>query len=81
MPTISVKGVPVRLYRELKRAASAERRSLNAEVIRRLEESVAPQWAADPDAVIARVRERQARYGFQPMTAEEVREAIRSGRP
>ena len=82
MPNITLKGVPVKLYRELKRRATAERRSLNAEAIRRLEESVAfPNDAArDPEAFIARVRERAAKYNIKPLTDDEITAAKNYGR-
>ena len=82
MPNITLKGVPVKLYRELKRRAAEERRSLNAEAIRRLEESVAGTIdpARDPEAFIARVRERALKYNIKPLSAKEIRDAINEGR-
>lgn len=74
MPTITLKGVPLKLYRELKKRAVAERRSLNAETIRRLEDSVAvpDDPARDPEAILARVRERIAKYNTPPISDEEI---------
>lgn len=82
MPTITLKGVPLKLYRELKKRATAERRSLNAETIRRLEESVAVlnDPARDPEAFLARVRERWVKYNTPPITDEEITAYKNSGR-
>ena len=49
MPNITLKGVPVKVYRELKRRAAAGRRSLNSEAILRLEESLARPGDAAAD--------------------------------
>ena len=83
MPNITLKGVPLKLYRELKKRAAAERRSLNSEAIRRLEESVAvpDDPARDPEAFLARVRERQARYATPPITDEQITACKNFGRP
>ena len=82
MPNITLKGVPVKLYRELKRRAAAERRSLNGEAIRLLEASVAvpDDPARDPEAFIARVRERALKYNIKALSAEEIQDAINEGR-
>jgi hypothetical protein len=68
MPNITLKGVPPKLYRELKRLAEAEDRSLNREVIRRLEESVspAPDRTPEVEAFIRRVCEQEVRYNASP---------------
>ena len=82
MPTITLKGVPLKLYRELKKRAVAERRSLNAETIRRLEESMAlPTPAArDPEGFLARVRERQLKYNTPPISNDEITASKHFGR-
>ena len=82
MPSITLKGVPVKLYRELKRRAAEERRSLNAEAIRRLEESVAGTIdpARDPEAFIKRVREMNRKYSITALSVDEIRDAINEGR-
>ena len=81
MPTITLKGVPLKLYRELKKQATAERRSLNAEAIRRLEESVAvpDDPARDPEAFLARVREQRAQYNTPLVSGETIERYIRLG--
>ena len=40
MPSINLKGIPLKLYQRLKKSAKANRRSLTAEIIFRLEESI-----------------------------------------
>jgi hypothetical protein len=83
MPNITLKGVPLKLYRELKRQADVERRSLNREVIRRLEESVAvrPDPAGDPEAFITHLRERKAQYGGRALSDDKITMFKRRGRP
>jgi hypothetical protein len=83
LPSITLKGVPLKLYRELRRRAEAARRSLNGEVIWRLEQSVEVMEdpARDPEAFIMRVRERQARYGGHRISDAEIAVAKRRGRP
>ena len=42
MPAITVRGVPDRMHRKLKRQAEAHNRSLNGEVLQLLEQAVTP---------------------------------------
>lgn len=80
MPTLTIKGIPEPLYRLLKAAAGENRRSLNAEVIHRLERSVAvPRMSADE--VLARIDRLHAGGGIPPVDEELLRHAKEEGRP
>ena len=93
MPTLTLKGLPDDVYHALKERAAANRRSLNSEVIVRLEQSVAagPACATRPpdvDAILARADEirtriqaRIERLGLPPITADEITAAKHEGRP
>ena len=81
MPTLTIKGMPDSLYRQLKKRAAAHRRSLNSEILLSLEKSVA---AAAPDAreLLARVdRLRNSLPKRPPLTDREIRKAKTWGRP
>jgi len=80
MPTLTIKGMPDGLYRQLKKRAAAHRRSLNSEILMSLEQTVA---AAAPDAraLLARVdRMRNSLRGMPPLTERELRKAKSWGR-
>lgn len=78
MPALTIKGIPEELLERLRRSAEANRRSLNAEVIHRLERAVADQMA-DPDPYLARVRETRERMNLW-VTDEEIRAVRDAGR-
>lgn len=65
----------------------ANHRSLNNEVIQRLERSVAVEPVdvsarlARIDALRERIRAEMEARGVQPMTPEEIRAAVNEGRP
>ena len=87
MPTITLKNVPEALHRRLKARAEQNRRSLNREAIRCLEEAVADERpdpsGFDPQAFLAdvrRTREAMVERGVW-VTEEALREAIDEGRP
>ena len=80
MPSLTIKGIPEELLARLREVAAEHRRSLNSEVIYRLERSVqAP--SLDPEAFLARVRARRASFTGPPLTDEFLERAIEEGRP
>lgn len=79
MPALTIKGIPDELLERLRRSAQANRRSLNAEVIHRLDRAVADP-VADPEGFLARVRETRARMNVW-VTDEDIRAARDEGRP
>ncbi|MDT7856325.1 hypothetical protein RQM47_06710 [Rubrivirga sp. S365] len=83
MATLTLQNVPDDLHRRLKERAERNRRSIDREAVRLLEEAVrAPQPEKDEAWEQATaLRERLAARGFKPLTAEEVQEAIEQGRP
>jgi plasmid stability protein len=80
MASLTIKGVPDEVLERLRRSAEEHRRSLNSEVIHRLERSVG-SVPIDPDAYLARVRRLQERTSLPPLTDEMLDEARREGRP
>ena len=80
MPSITIKGVPDDVLERLRRAAAQHRRSLNSELIHRLERSVGNE-PVDADAFLARVRRLQERTKLPQLTDALLDEARREGRP
>ena len=80
MATITVKNIPDDLYRRLKAAAERNRRSINGEIIHRIEFSLRSQRVPAGE-VLARVRDVRASYGERIIELEELEAARREGRP
>lgn len=79
MPSLTIKNVPARLYHRLKEAAARERRSLNSEVIHRLEQSVGAT-PIDVEGLLAKARELRERNRLPYLTDEALRAARDEGR-
>ena len=79
MPTnLTLKGVPDEVYERLKVSASANHRSLNSEIIARLEAQVLPRRsAAEQLAAIRATRDRLSKVAFDH---EVIDRAKREGR-
>jgi plasmid stability protein len=82
--TITLKNIPPRLHRELKRRAAINRRSLNSEVLACLEKSafahmVDPERRARTEALLKEIRESRERMGGY-LTAEQVDKFKKEGR-
>lgn len=80
MSSLTIKGIPEDLLQKLRRSAEANRRSLNSEVLFRLERSTGTH-RIDPEEFIARIRRLNERVPLPPLTAEFLDEAINEGRP
>ena len=78
MATLTLKNIPQELYESLRHAATEGRRSLNSEVLFRLETSLG-QRNVDPEVMLARIRALRAKTS--PVTEEEVNRAKAEGRP
>jgi plasmid stability protein len=78
--TLTIKGVPESLYRELKRRAKARRRSLNAEALVCLEEWVMEPLMTESD-ILARIDAVRERITGVYLTNEDIDRAKREGRP
>ena len=80
MPSITVKNIPESLFNRLKAAAERNRRSLNGEIITRIEDSLAPR-RVPTEVLLARIRELHERYEGPALPLEEIDDARRAGRP
>lgn len=79
MKNLTIKNLPEPIYRRLKAMAATNRRSLNSEVIHRLERSVG-LVTADPDALIARARAVRERSVSTYLTDDVLRASREEGR-
>jgi plasmid stability protein len=80
MATITVKNIPDELYDRLKRAAASNRRSINNEVITRLEQSLAVRRTPAVQ-LLARLSRLHGTFGGRLIQVEQLDAARRAGRP
>lgn len=80
MATLTIKGIEPELLERLRVEAQRHRRSLNQEVITRLETS-AGSVPVDPTAFLARVRQLRITPRKSPLTDRLVNRLKRQGRP
>ena len=87
MASLTLKGLPDRLLERLRDRAKTERRSLNQQVIRMLEEALEPQqhtYAGPPNPSMLREPGYQLPPPLKlkggPITTEEIEAAIEEGR-
>lgn len=80
MASFTIKGIPDPLLEQLRRSAEQHRRSLNSELLFRLERSVA-STPMDADALLTRVRALRERARLPHLTDAMLQEAIDEGRP
>jgi plasmid stability protein len=80
MATITLKGIPDDLYERIKESATANRRSVNREVIVRLERSLGSK-RVDPAEQLARVDALRDRLALPPLNDELLKLAKGAGRP
>ena len=80
MASLTIKGIPDDLLEHLRHSAAEHRRSLNSEVLHRLERSIGSR-PVDPEAFLSRVRGLQARIHLPPLTDNLLEQARRDGRP
>lgn len=80
MPDVALRGMTPELHRSLREAAERNHRSLNGEILARLEATVRPS-ALDVDALLARIEARKERLGSLPLDSEELRRLKEQGRP
>ena len=67
MPAVTVKGIPEGLLERLRAHAEKNRRSLNSEMIYRLEQSVG-SWPVDAEKFIEEITALQDRLKLPPLT-------------
>ena len=80
MATITVKNIPDELFARLKAAAAGNRRSINNEIINRIEKSFSPQRMT-AETLLARIRRFHEGLPSPPLTIDQIREAREEGRP
>ncbi|MBP6874492.1 MAG: Arc family DNA-binding protein [Candidatus Eisenbacteria bacterium] len=79
MPTLTIKGIPEKVYRQLKLRATKHRRSLNREVIVCLEQALAAP-ALDPEEWLAEADRLRKKLALPPLTDDSLRQAKAGGR-
>lgn len=77
MASLTLKGVPDELLAQLKREAAEHRRSLNGEVLHRLEQSVRTRSTRE---VLEEIRRYRVHPRGRPLTVQELKSAIEEGR-
>ena len=86
MSSITIRDLPAEVHKRLKESAQRNRRSLNAEILWQLERAVVGPTTHRPSNEeiqerADRFREHLRSIGFIALSDEEIREAIRQGRP
>lgn len=80
MPDFALRGMSPVVHQALKSAAKRNHRSLNGEILARLEASVGPTLL-DVEGLLARVEARRARTGNLELDRALLRELKSEGRP
>jgi hypothetical protein len=80
MPDVALRGMSPELHEALKRAAQRSHRSLNGEILARLEASFGTS-TVDVEVLLGRIRERKARSSVPDLDAGELRALKELGRP
>ena len=79
MASLTIKGIPDQLLDNLRRSAEANRRSVNSEVLLRLERSVG-RAPIDSEEFLTRIRARRDRLQLPPLTDQLLAQAKADGR-
>lgn len=80
MPALTIKNIPDDLYKQLKIKAELHRRSINSEVLVYLEQALQPNKIA-PSERLNRIEQLRATIKPNQITAQDIDQAINSGRP
>lgn len=80
MTTITVKNIPDDVYQRLKAAAQSNRRSINSEVIWRIEQSLGGRTAS-PETLLTEARELRRLTENHPVSNKMFNQAKQEGRP
>lgn len=80
MTDVALRGLPSEVHQALREAAARNHRSLNGEIVARLEASVRP-GPADLDGLLARIRERGRRSRLATLDDRALRALEDAGRP
>ncbi|MCC6488053.1 MAG: Arc family DNA-binding protein [Candidatus Hydrogenedentes bacterium] len=80
MPSITVKSIPAELYERLKQSATENRRSINQEIIIRLERTLLATRVS-PEEFLARADALRKQNTLPPLNDDLLRQAKSEGRP
>ena len=80
MPSITLKNIPEKTYRQLKSAAKAHRRSINSEILTCVENSLQSS-PIDPDVFLARIDALQRQRPLPRLTDKILKAAKSEDRP
>lgn len=79
MPNLTLKNIPEDLIVRLRAQAEINRRSLNSEILVLLDAALDVR-KPDVETLLTSIDAIHEEQGFEPMTASEIRRAIRRGR-
>lgn len=79
MPALTVENIPAALYEQLKASAQANHRSIDGEIIHRLETTLMPR-RTPPQTFLDAARTLRQRVRTQGIPLEEIDAAKREGR-
>lgn len=79
MATVTFKNIPDDLYEQLKQSASAHHRSINSELIHRLEKTFKPTPVSAAELAEQALALRN-RVGAKQLDSDEIKAAINQGR-
>ena len=80
MPDVALRGMSPELHQALKRAAQRSHRSLNGEILARLEASLGTS-TVDVDALVARIEARKAHSSIPDLDTDTLSALKQAGRP
>ena len=80
MPSLTIKNIPTDLYNELKLVSAQHHRSINSEVIVRLEHTLFPNKISQEDH-LSNIQKLRSSIADNSITAEDIDKAIDEGRP
>jgi len=80
MPALTIKNIPTDLYNELKFVAAQHHRSINSEVIVRLEHTLFPKKIS-PEDHLSNIQKLRSSIADKSITADDIDNAINEGRP
>jgi hypothetical protein len=80
MPDVALRGLSPDLHRALKEAAERNHRSLNGEILARLERSLRPH-TVEVEVLLTRVESRKNRLGALDLDEQALHDLKASGRP
>lgn len=80
MASLTIKNIPDKLYEQLRQAAKAHHRSINGELIARLEASLTPT-RHNPNELKAAAKLLRERVKAPPIDADEIHRAKNADRP